>query len=450
MSARAAAVASAVVVAAAVGAVGPSIVSGSGLLAALVLIGCTVASTIRRRRRPGRPMFGLVFVAALPLVLGIGAAVNHPAIALEETNDRTWLLIAVGTAAFAIAAQIARPCNRGSPGESDARPRLGKQERLMLEALTATALLVAGVNLATGDIALLSEHITATRFSGDFGVLEKLWPLVFGVLQASCVVRVVGRRRGLRSIDVVVLGLTSVVFALSAGRAFVALPVGAIAIEIFERRRTSLPTVFALLLGGVLLAGALGYARTSAEVGELTSNAALRQQSLPSGPIGSTLQSLVVGPRVLSRTIVVVPGDITHRTGGFLLADAMNFIDSSVERSDRWVTRNIMDRTVDVVGGQPPTVLGGFWIDFGWSGVVFGMSALAWTTQTLYARSRNQPSAPRSAEFAFWSAYLMLSLYSYVSVKPQIVAAFVVFRLCAFAGRRTERAIEPSRVVVGA
>jgi hypothetical protein len=442
----------AVIGAAVVGAMGPALIDALGIAGTFVAlaVGVSLALSARRRRQQsGRPLFSLAFGAVMPVVLGLGAAFNRPSFALERTSSKTWLLIGLGTVSYLVGAQLAPTRSRAALNPSTDRVLLTRRQLQVVNWITCAALALAAVNLATGDVALLSRQVNTVRFSGSFGSLSKFWPFAFGALQATLVLRMIGRRRrGFGSGDIALTLATIGVFALSAGRAFLALVIGAVAIEIFERRRTSLLTVFAVLVGGAVIAGALGFARTSSEFGPEVANQSLRENGLPSGAAGSALQGLVTGPRVLSRAVQVVPQDTPFRFGGFFLSDFANFFRPSVDRGDRWVTITIMKRNVDTNGGQPPTLVGGLWLDFGWLGVAIGMASLAVVTQILYSLSRDRPSPIASGVFAFWSSYLLLALYSYVSLKPQIVAAFAVFGVCRLLAPPSRSAIKP--VVVAA
>ena len=283
-------------------------------LVAILLIVLTAAGYALRRRIDGsvQPLFPLLYVALWLLMLGGGAAANVGAVPAEATSVKTWLVILVGAVGLTAGSLLGgiKLVQLEAPNSHAVAPRsvAGSQAVILL---TVLAICVAAVNFKTGQIALLSSSTTAARFAGDYGTLGRAWPIVYGILQAFLVLIYLQRQRvSLRTQDRILVALASLVLVLSASRSFIAICVIACAVDYLERKRPRLSTIVAVMMISILLVGSLGHWRTVNELGSDSVSSSLQRNGLPPGVLGTTLQSLSTGPRVLSRTLNLIPDQL--------------------------------------------------------------------------------------------------------------------------------------------
>jgi oligosaccharide repeat unit polymerase len=104
------------------------------------------------------------------------------------------------------------------------------------------------------------------------------------------------------------------------------------------------------------------------------------------------------------------------------------------DRADTWVTEAILHRDPAQIGGSPPTLVGGLYIDFGVPGVALGSALLGFLLVLLYRWARRAKTIGALTLYSYAAAYTALAAYSYVSLKPTLVAVAVV----AFVAHRAE------------
>lgn len=294
--------------------------------------------------------------------------------------------------------------------------------------LGSMALAVAIVNYATGDIPLLSGDINGARLGGDYGLLGRLWPIVHPITQISVVVAAVTAFQNRLDIRWSVLGfLSASSLLLSGGRSLLMLSLLAVAILYLEIRRPKLQSVFIALFIALAVFGAFGQIRALSSAGGGDFQSYMERRDLDSW-LGSTELSLQTGPRVL--TLAVELAKENNLQGRFAIADFANFLDSSVTRSDQMITIMI-GREPAVVGGSPPTIFGGLYLDFGWLGVAFGSALVGIILVVSRRLFYSNFSLQRAVWLSYISAYIAISAYSYVSVRPSWI---VVLAACTAAG----------------
>ena len=318
---------------------------------------------------------------------------------------------------------------------------ISRRQRKVLRLADGGLLAVALLNLITGEIIVLSANLSTSRFSGNYGVAGRAWPIVFGALEASFALHAVLLARRRRVEDFVFCALIGLVFVATGSRSFALIAFAALAIAYLERRRPPLWLVTLALAAGITVAGSIGYLRVSSELGTVTVNQSLIGRELPTGPVGQTLSNLATGPWVLSTTLEYVPERAPFQHGLFFLRDGLNLVDSSVVRSDRWVTESILERDTTTNGGMPPTLIGGLYLDFGYPGIGIGLFAVGFATIYLYPVASRR-GLPGKLQYCLWCAYLLTSLYSYLSLKPALIASVLLLEVLIRLDRR-----EPVRVV---
>ena len=416
--------------------------SSQVLLAAMgvaVIAGFTVAGYRSSRRRSGA-LFPMAFVGAGAAVLALGAVANWATAGSGRTTWGVWLAVGGGFSAFAAGstvALVAMAQTRGAVGSwrSSTDETVSRRQRTVLRRADGVLLAISFLNLITGEIIALSANVTSSRFSGDYGVAGRAWPVVLGALEASFALHAVLLARRRRFEDLIFCVMISLVFVATASRSFALIAFAAIAIVYLERRRPPLWLVTVALATGITVAGSIGYLRVSSEFGAATVNQSLVDRELPTGPVGQTLSNLATGPWVLSTTLHDVPERVPFQHGVFFLRDGLNLLDSSVVRSDRWVTESILERDTSTNGGMPPTLVGGLYLDFGYAGIGVGLFAVGFATVVLYPVASRR-GLPGRLQYCLWCAYLLTSLYSYLSLKPAFIASVLLLEVLIRLDRR--------------
>lgn len=96
----------------------------------------------------------------------------------------------------------------------------------------------------------------------------------------------------------------------------------------------------------------------------------------------------------------IVPSSIPFQHGAMTLLPLTTFLPGHRDMSDI-VFKNMLGHDFEGAG-EPATILGPLYVDFGWTGVFLGMCLygvlLSWT----YQRMKFQPTAPRIITYAWW------------------------------------------------
>jgi oligosaccharide repeat unit polymerase len=279
------------------------------------------------------------------------------------------------------------------------------------------ALLLSAINYATGDIALLSGDIDSTRFSGQFGVLGHLWSLIHPVTQVSVIIALLMLYQRRIEARWVILGVCSVAsLALTGARSLVAIPFIAFGLLYLEMRRPRIQAVLIIAVIGLLGLGALGQARSASPLRGSEATSGFR------GWFDSVDASLQTGPRVL--TVAIERLQDQTFGGQFLLGD-LPYVRGTAVGSDRMVTL-LLGRDPNVVGGLPPTIFGGFYLDFSWPGVVIGAVLVGLCLAVARRIMYRSPNMSTFVWFGYFAAYIAVSGYSYISFRPSWIVVLVM------------------------
>ncbi|MBB6628515.1 hypothetical protein H5V45_14415 [Nocardioides sp. KIGAM211] len=353
---------------------------------------------------------------------------------LYDVNPGTYLawLTVLGFTSMAIGVIVgSRPGKLGVSVDSSYEGWGARSVAVVLWGAATAAL----INYGTGDIPLLAADINQTRLNGtDAGLLGRFWPIIFPLLQLGAISgflpkfrteRAGPRKGGVEAwFGLLCLGL----LILSGSRSLVFIPLVAISLLQIEKRRFGLLKIAVGVAMILVAVGVIGAAR----VNSVEQQNLLRATGAEAGEgwLGSATVAidlaLQTGPRVWASAENRLGGERIH--GDLLVGDIRNFFEPSVERSDRQVTR-LIGRDPTVLGGSPPTVWGGLNLDFGALGVLLGGAGMGW----VLARSRvgylRTPSRAAALWYAYIGTYFLLSIYSYVSVRPSwlVAAGFCLF-----------------------
>lgn len=279
---------------------------------------------------------------------------------------------------------------------------------------------IAWLNFATGTIPLLESSINGARKSGVGGVFSSLNFFAYASLQFF-LIAVFAVRNPLTSRTRLCLGTVAGGTLLMTGsRSFLIFVALALLIIYCEFRRPGLLLVAVVGGGTGLLFSVIGSVRAerSGEAAALALNGA--RFGYGSGVSSDVFMNLQPGPRVFSVVLEKVPASTGFQTGNFALRD-LPFARLGTT-SDYWVTEVIMGRVSEAIGGLPPTLLGGLYLDFGLPGIVFGVMAAFFLIGYARPIGRRMGSMHVSnLVFGIACAYIFTSYYSYLSLKGSIV-----------------------------
>lgn len=400
-----------------------------------VLVAISVFCLARLRAEGHRNVVGSSSLVLLMIgvVYGIGLLDRPaPVFGINPTSD-DYMLVALGMGALLSGALSVRVFFGAS--DHPVAPISGGRHISFLNdrklvAIAIGAMSVAVVNYATGGIPVLSGDVNGNRFAGSYGVLGRLWPIILPALQVIVIVSVIRLMTSNKSMLWASLGFLSLLFLiLSGGRSLFLIPIIAVGLFAIDFFRPRLRTILLCAASGVGLIGAFGYARTLGSSGSQTDLAYLGSRDQNSW-LGTLDISVQTGPRVLSAARETISSNFM--SGDFFLADLRSFLGASTPPSDRLVTM-LLNRQPDLVGGLPPTLFGGLYLDWGALGVVFGAFVVGFLLELFRQRSRKRMALSTVVWTYYFSTYVLMSVYSYISAKP---ALFVVAFVCMFAFER--------------
>ncbi|OJX65178.1 MAG: hypothetical protein BGO95_06950 [Micrococcales bacterium 73-13] len=376
---------------------------------------------------------GLAIVFATVVLLYVYGMVprQYPVFDVNPTAA-TWMVLLVGTFALLLGLLLG---SLGASRSPERRHSVRDAGDSLLFALGLLAVLLSAVNYVTGDIPLLSGDVNGARINGNYGALGRIWPLILPVLQVTIIVTLIKWISGtIRRRWFLLALLATFCLLLTGSRSLLLMGVVAGAILYIELRRPRLVWILVVAAAGLVALGAFGSIRTLASGGADVATAFLTERNLE-GWGGSTDLALQTGPRVAALAIDATNGQPLG--GQILLGDIGNFFNSSVERSDRLVTQ-LLGRDPDVLGGLPPTLFGGFFLDFGWVGlvlssVIFGVALTV--SRRLMFRTL---SIATTVWFGYLAAYALVSVYSYVSIRPSWLVVLAVSMAVSLLNSRKE------------
>ncbi|MGN7135405.1 O-antigen polymerase [Rhodococcoides corynebacterioides] len=345
-----------------------------------------------------------------------------------NVSDGVGGLVLLGTSFLALGAVVPALLIRQKVSRS--REFLTSSKRLAASCMYGFGVAIAIVNYATGDIPLLADDVNASRFGSNFGVLGPLWPVSIAIMQASIVVFTIKLlRREQKFFDWGWAVLATVLLALSGGRSLLGLAVLASIMAVVQTRRPRFSRLLLTALVGAAAFGVYGMWRTKTSDPELGAGRYLRQRGLDNW-FGSVDLSMQTGPRVMNRLVESgVAGN-----GRFILGDLGSFLKLGYQLSDRYATL-LLGGDVEVVGGLPPTIFGGFYLDWGTTGVIIGSFAVGstlWLSVYWYAV---KPGYGSLLWLSYFLAYLVTSSYSYISFKPTWITVLAVAIVLNIPGR---------------
>lgn len=342
----------------------------------------------------------------------------------DEITDLQWKLYAWTAIAAALAMAVGVLV----------RSRWQKTQRVSTQAGTIPAwailtaagvgLTVTWINFLTGRIPLFEESINEARKAGSDALLGKFsflsYPTLEFVIIAAAALPI--RRFPLWG-RVALISVCVVSLVLTGSRSFLAFPIIALAFIFIEWKRPRLLTIAAI--GAVLVFVVASAGQLRAFASGTGDNTISNAQKWGYGPpfTSSVLSNLQVGPHVFSAVQEVIPKDVPFQMGTFFLRD-FPLIGAGME-ADYWVTETL-GRDSLITGGLPPTLLGGFYVDWGPTGSVMGTAIVFLLLAMLRPKPRPLLRAPpRVVAYGILCAYVVTSFYSYISLNVGIVTMFL-------------------------
>lgn len=377
------------------------------------------------------PVLSGSLVLVFALMIGIhvsGALPRSLPIMSINPRDGQWVMYLIGFVSLIIGAALgaARPSVPGrvtSVTDVDLADREPGWNLKVLLPVVGVAMFVGIVNYATGSIPLLAGDVNGARLNGNYGALGRFWPLVFPVLQVGLMVSVVLISRGRATLLWLLAGLASAsILVLSGGRSLLIIALLAVGVVFVEYARPRLSVIALVSAVGLALFGLVGAIRTASSANASAAAAFLSERNLD-GWFGSTDLSLQTGPRVMSLALDSIQGQTLN--GAVLLGDIQNFFVPAIARSDRVITA-LLGRDASVLGGLPPTIWGGFALDFGLIGIIIGgliVGAIAGFSRTAMLKNWGLGA---TIWFGYFAAYLLLSSYSYISFRPSWIVVLIL------------------------
>lgn len=392
-----------------------------------------------RWRKRGSKFGGvlLLYPAAFILCFTLGSLKLGERGALGvDPDDAQWWLYGVGLAAFMLGACIT----------SARSPRFGPVDLKPAPAATGRFIALAGlglaaVNYATGGVPVLSENVNALRFRENSAILGPATGFIVGMEMFALVVLLLDRwsriRRGERKsgFDLLLIVMLLASLFASGSRTFLVLPLIAYALARLEAHVLKAMTVLLIAVVGFSALTGYNYVRQQQSGTAEALDAALVENGLADYPLASGILSLQIGPRVFQVSRDKIPDSLDYQYGQFFLADASVILRTGQKPSDFFTTTYVTNRNYAQVGGSPPTVLGGLYIDGGVPLLIGGMVFLGFATRRFRDMYLTSPNLYTAAAYGFWGAWMLHSIYNYVSLKPMVLTFLA---LCLFGSIRTK------------
>jgi oligosaccharide repeat unit polymerase len=115
-------------------------------------------------------------------------------------------------------------------------------------------------------------------------------------------------------------------------------------------------------------------------------------------------------PLTFNLVLSTVPEREPFQHGAAIVNGAFGILPGHQMTISEFVSRRLLLLPADSPG-LPPTILGGFYLDFGTAGIVVGMLLVGVVSQYLYWRMFERPSLWAVFFYAYWSFNLLVALY---------------------------------------
>ncbi len=358
-------------------------------------------------------------------------------------SPRAWLLVVPALAAFGLGVRVAPrpPSSRRLPAHAAARfePRRLLAVLATLFALAAAALGAvwtrSGVPFLSGS--LEEMRLTAISSGWTRAVALLLVPVATLVLAHAATL---GRGEKLRAPFILLLAASLVLLAATGGRGFVIIPIGT-GIVLFHvlRRPLSLGRFAALCLLLALFSSAYLAVRGMSHYGTNTYVeylSTITHLPDPLAPLAPVVLGLRASPVAFGELLDVVPREVPFQLGRFLVAPLVSFLPGHQAWAPEFIQGALRHEFPGF--GEPATIFGSFYLDFGVPGVLAGsfLTGLAWSA--LRRRFEAMRDLLHAILLAQAAVLVLLSIYGdvYGGLVFFLFVSGICFVVIALAGAR--------------
>lgn len=146
------------------------------------------------------------------------------------------------------------------------------------------------------------------------------------------------------------------------------------------------------------------------------------------------------GVETFARVAYVVPSVIQFQLGKFVGQTFMTLLPGRQDNPPMFVSNVILDRAVRT--GYPPTIVGGFYIDFGIPGIFLGMLLCGFLMAKVYQKSQLSGKLLWKVLYVFLLIEMVTSIYGMVLGNIRPVIDLIVFYISFTYISKSERSIQ--------
>jgi oligosaccharide repeat unit polymerase len=134
----------------------------------------------------------------------------------------------------------------------------------------------------------------------------------------------------------------------------------------------------------------------------------------------------------LARLVDLFPNTHPFWLGRVFFSQLITLLPGHQWLVDDWITVYIHHRELTSIGGSPPTILGGFYMDGGAFAVAMGMLIVGLVIQAMYLAFRRKPTPLRLMYYSYLLSFVCVSVYGFVCLSTILLwkyaVLFVVWR----------------------
>lgn len=326
-----------------------------------------------------------------------------------------WPIYALGLAAYFAGVWLADRALGRTSAMADLEISMRLDPRRLLLVCLALFLSAASVTAAIysrNGVPLFASSVEAKRLQLISSGYERILFMGFATTAILILAHVARERFRVGFRFYAILGITLAVLATTADRGLVVLPVaiGVILAHYLWRPLSPRHLAAALVALGLFATAAILYRGIntygSQYLSEMCRITRLPQGFLPFIPI---YLGVWAGPNVFFRLQEIVPSQLPYGHGEYAASSILSFLPGHQEWAPEAIKRMLDDRFIGL--GEPATLLGSFYLDFGHVGLVIGMALAGFAMTALYRRLRARRDVFTAILYAHLSFLMFLSLY---------------------------------------
>lgn len=351
---------------------------------------------------------------------------------------RHWLYYLGGLAAYFVGLFIV-----GTPTHGTSEPIVMKPSSTVSEA-RLRSLAAWGLGLLAWFYSIVRFGLTSSnfefRFTGAPGwlvfmlLLVGIGPLCLWLVELA---RGADRRR-MTFLSLVVVGSSLLVFSFGSRSVVVTLLAMFLIALHYTVKHLRVRWLVALGLVAVLVISLAGYYRIYAggRAEFLLTNNDYTGVPRVLGPVSPGLLAIRNGPGTLALIEEVYPAHEPYMYGKFSVMSVLTLLPGDQPLPGHVLTATLFGREIADMGGTAPSVLGGFYVDGGFIGILVGMLVTGMTLGLSYQAVRYRRTATSIAIYAALLSNYLLWLYGNFLTNPTILwVLFVLWAILAPATR---------------